>query len=125
MFVVDVFDAGRLPKAGELQETIQPAILTLGDFAIEHQAEALLKGKRLKFRLFELFRESGSHPAQAEVAELVKSLIKQHGVCLLFVFALVLVFVPVAVVAVGLWKSRAALGVTFPQIHSQLGTHRW
>ncbi len=89
VFVVDVFDTGWLAEAGELQETVQSAVLTLGDFAIEQQGEALFKGQRLEIRLFELFRESRGHPAEAQVAELIKSLIEQHRRDSFFVFALV------------------------------------
>jgi hypothetical protein len=78
MFVVNVFDTSRLAEASELQETVQAAVLTLGDFAIEQQSEALFEGKRLKFRLFELFSESGGHPTKTEMAQLVKSLIVEH-----------------------------------------------
>jgi hypothetical protein len=53
-----------LAKAGELQKSVQPSVLTLSDFPIEQQGEALFEGKRLKFRLFELFSESGGHPTE-------------------------------------------------------------
>jgi len=64
MFVVNVFDAGRLFEMSELQQSGQTAILAMRRFVVNEQGEAFVKGQVVGVGLFELLLKGGSHPGE-------------------------------------------------------------
>jgi hypothetical protein len=76
---VDVLDAGLVAQLGEPQPGLEPAVLSLGDLAVEQQAQPLGRGELAAPRVGLQFFERLRHTGEAELAQLVEGGVDQHG----------------------------------------------
>src|SRR6266508_1636828 len=76
---VDVLEAGALFEGGHLQQTCESAIITMHDFAIEQQAEALFEAEAGGRALRELLGERGGHAIELEPVQCIEGGLDEHG----------------------------------------------
>src|SRR4051795_6564408 len=80
---VDVLDTGLVAQLGEPQPGLEPAVLSLGDLAVEQQAEPLGWGELAAARVGGQFLKGPRHAGEAELVQLVEGGMGQHGLSLL------------------------------------------
>jgi hypothetical protein len=69
---VDLLDAGLLAEASRVEQTLEAAIASGGDFAIDQQRQSFVRGEALEVGLFQLLGKGLGHARQAQGAEVVE-----------------------------------------------------
>src|SRR3989304_3573815 len=76
---IQVFEGSAFLELGELQQASEPAVLAVGDLALDQQAEAVFEGQALGAGLGHLLAQRGGHTVELQLGQCIEGGLDKHG----------------------------------------------